>query len=110
MVRASTPSFHLLKVSPPVAVPARAVSVAAPVAAAAPAPSALAPAQTGNILPEMAWSAHDATNAILSACEVYGEYVFSADPKIAVFVRQNKGVILTVLTIQADSVDAKANQ
>ena len=57
-------------VSLPVAVPARGVSVAAPVAAAAPAPSALAPAQTGNILPEMAWSAHDATNAILSAREV----------------------------------------
>ena len=37
------------------------------------------------------------------------KYVFSADPKIAAFVRQNKGVLLTVLAIRADSVDAKAN-
>lgn len=69
-------------VSPPVA-----VSVAAPVAAAAPAaagvvgpvasgapgPSAPAAAQTGNILLERAWSAHDATNAILSECGVPGD-------------------------------------
>ena len=37
------------------------------------------------------------------------EYVFSADPKIAAFVRQNKGVILTVLAIQEDSAEATAN-